>query len=89
MTMVHLEIFPPLPKDKEQGWLVDCILAPKAQESAATALSNEGWGERPHLVKHWIPTNPSLTSIFFKSVPVSNSEYSARHMAWMGTCKAM
>lgn len=60
---------------------MDCILAPKAQESAVTALSNEGWGERPHLVNHWILTNPPLTSIFFKSVPVSNSEYS-QHVIW-------
>ena len=83
MTMVHLEIFPSPPKDKKEGWLVDCILAPKAQESAATALSNGGQGEQPHLENRWILTKPPLTSIFFTSVPVSNSEYSW-HVIWHG-----
>lgn len=49
MTTVHLELFPSLLKDKEWGWLVDGVLAPKAQESSVTALSNEDWGEWPHL----------------------------------------
>lgn len=60
---------------------MDCILAPKAQESTVMALSNEGWGERPHLVNHCILINPLLTSIFFKSIPVSNLEY-LWHVTW-------
>lgn len=78
--------FSSFPKDKEWWRLVDYILAPKAQERTATALSNGDWGERPHLVNHWIFTNPLFTFILFKSVPVSNSEYalSAYHMKQSG-----
>lgn len=59
---------------------MDCILAPKAQESTVTALSNESWGEQPHLVNHWILTNPPLTSIFFQS-DCFQLDY-AQHITW-------